>query len=184
MSGKPVEEHKLEVNTDATGFVIRGYDPVAYFTEGRPVPGRSDLSVEHEGGKYLFATAANRDAFKANPEKFAPRYGGYCAYGVAVGKKFDIDPSSWRIVDGKLYFNLNPVILPTPFRERLEGLETYIKLAVDVERTTPARGGEYHADGEEVLLEDGSLQEDIWGADWYPEHRKVGERPNLIPPHL
>ncbi len=111
MSGKSVEEYKLEVNMDATGFVIRGYDPVAYFTEGRPVPGRSDLSVEYEGGKYLFATAANRDAFKANPEKFAPRYGGYCAYGVAVGKKFDVDPSSWRIVDGKLYFNLNPVIL-------------------------------------------------------------------------
>jgi len=91
--------------------VIRGYDPVAYFTEGRPVPGRSDLSVEHEGGKYLFANAANRDTFKANPKDYAPQYGGYCAYGVAVAKKFDIDPSSWRIVDGKLYFNLNPVIL-------------------------------------------------------------------------
>ncbi|MGE5238045.1 MAG: YHS domain-containing (seleno)protein [Chloroflexota bacterium] len=103
--------HSAEVNTDATGFVIRGYDPVAYFAEGRPVPGRSDLSVEYKGGTYLFATAANRDTFKANPEKYLPQYGGYCAYGVAVGKKFDIDPSSWRIVDGKLYFNLNPVIL-------------------------------------------------------------------------
>jgi len=100
-----------EVNTDATGFVIRGYDPVAFFTEGRPVPGRPDFSAEYKGGTYLFATAANRDAFKANPEKYAPRYGGYCAYGVAVGKKFDIDAASWRIVDGKLYFNLNPVIL-------------------------------------------------------------------------
>jgi YHS domain-containing protein len=103
--------HSAEVNTDATGYVIRGYDPVAYFTEGRPVPGRSNLSLEHEGGTYLFATAANRDTFKANPEKYVPRYGGYCAYGVAIGKKFDIDPSSWRIVDGKLYFNLNPTIL-------------------------------------------------------------------------
>jgi len=101
----------VELNADVTGFVIRGYDPVAYFTEGRPVPGRSDLSVEHEGGKYLFANAANRDTFKANPKDYAPQYGGYCAYGVAVAKKFDIDPSSWRIVDGKLYFNLNPVIL-------------------------------------------------------------------------
>jgi YHS domain-containing protein len=106
-----VMAHSVEINADVTGFVIRGYDPVAYFTEGRPVPGRSDLSVEHEGGKYLFATAANRDTFKANPDKYMPQYGGYCAYGVAVGKKFDIDPSSWRIVDGKLYFNLNPVIL-------------------------------------------------------------------------
>ncbi len=100
-----------EVNTDATGYVIRGYDPVGFFTEGRPVPGRPDFSAEYKGGTYLFATAANRDAFKANPEKYAPRYGGYCAYGVAVGKKFDIDAASWRIVDGKLYFNLNPVIL-------------------------------------------------------------------------
>lgn len=102
--------HTTEVNTDATGFVIRGYDPVAFFTEGRAVPGRPDFSVEYKGGTYLFATAANLDAFKANPEKYAPRYGGYCAYGVAVGKKFDIDAASWRIVDGKLYFNLNPVI--------------------------------------------------------------------------
>jgi len=58
-------------------------------------------------------------------------------------------------------------------REMLEGLETYIKLAVDVERNIVAGGGEYHADCEEVLLEYGSRQEDIWGADWYPEHRKV-----------
>jgi YHS domain-containing protein len=103
--------HSTEINVDATGLVIRGYDPVAYFTEGRPFPGSADLSVEYKGGKYLFASVANRDAFKANPEKYVPRYGGYCAYGVAVGKKFDIDPSSWRIVDEKLYFNLNPMIL-------------------------------------------------------------------------
>jgi YHS domain-containing protein len=100
-----------EVNTDATGYVIRGYDPVAYFTEGRPVPGHSDLEVEYKGGKYLFASTANRDAFKADPEKYLPQYGGYCAFGVAMGKKFDVDPASWRIVDTKLYFNLNPVIL-------------------------------------------------------------------------
>jgi YHS domain-containing protein len=99
------------VNTDATGLVIRGYDPVAYFTEGRAVPGRSEFSAEFEGGNYLFATSANRDTFAADPEKYAPQYGGYCAYGVAVGKKFDIDAGSWRIVDGRLFFNLNPVIL-------------------------------------------------------------------------
>ena len=106
-----VMAQSIEANTDATGVVIHGYDPVAYFTEGRPVPGRPDLSVEHAGGKYLFASTANRDAFKAHPEKYAPQYGGFCAYGVAVGKKFDVDPSSWRVVDGKLYLNLNPEIL-------------------------------------------------------------------------
>ena len=101
----------VEVNTDAMGFMIRGYDPVAYFTEGRPVPGHPDISVEYGGAKYLFSSAANRDAFNANPEKYAPQYGGYCAFGVSEGKKFDIDPASWRIVDDKLYVNLNPVVL-------------------------------------------------------------------------
>jgi YHS domain-containing protein len=100
-----------EVNTDATGVVIRGYDPVAYFTEGRPVPGRTDLYAEYGGAKYLFATPENRDAFKANPEAYAPQYGGYCAFGVSMAKKFDIDPASWKIVDKRLYLNLNPAIL-------------------------------------------------------------------------
>jgi YHS domain-containing protein len=101
----------VEVNTDAMGLMIRGYDPVAYFTEGRPVPGNPDISLEYKDAKYLFSSAQNRDAFNADPEKYAPQYGGYCAFGVYEGKKFDIDPASWRIVDGKLYFNLNPVIL-------------------------------------------------------------------------
>jgi YHS domain-containing protein len=101
----------VEINTDAMGLMIRGYDPVAYFTEGRPVPGNPDISLEYRGAKYLFSSAQNRATFKADPEKYAPQYGGYCAFGVYEGKKFDIDPASWRIVDGKLYFNLNPVIL-------------------------------------------------------------------------
>jgi YHS domain-containing protein len=101
----------VEVNTDAMGLMIRGYDPVAYFTEGRPVPGNPDIAVEYGGAKYLFSSAANRAAFNADPEKYAPQYGGYCAFGVAEGKKFDIDPASWRIVDDKLYVNLNPVVL-------------------------------------------------------------------------
>jgi YHS domain-containing protein len=101
----------VEVNTDAMGLMIRGYDPVAYFTEGRPVPGNPDISVEYGGGKYLFSSTKNRDTFKADPDKYAPQYGGYCAFGVFEGKKFDVDPASWRIVGNKLYLNLNPVIL-------------------------------------------------------------------------
>ncbi|MDU0460735.1 MAG: YHS domain-containing (seleno)protein [Geobacteraceae bacterium] len=103
----------VEVNTDVTGMVIRGYDPVAFFTQGRAVPGSPEFSTEYGGGTYLFATAVNRDTFRADPERYAPRYGGFCAYGVAVGKKFDIDAGSWRIKDDKLYFNLNPQILET-----------------------------------------------------------------------
>jgi YHS domain-containing protein len=101
----------VEINVDATGLMIRGYDPVAYFKEGRQIPGRLDISVEYGGAKYLFSSTANRDAFNADPEKYVPQYGGYCAFGVSMGKKFDIDPASWRIVDDKLYFNLNPSIL-------------------------------------------------------------------------
>jgi YHS domain-containing protein len=101
----------VEVNADAMGLMIRGYDPVAYFTEGRPVPGNPDISVEYGGGKYLFSSTKNRDTFQADPDKYVPQYGGYCAFGVFEGKKFDVDPASWRIVDGKLYLNLNPVVL-------------------------------------------------------------------------
>ena len=101
----------VEANTDATGVVLRGYDPVAYFTQGKPVAGDEQFSAEHAGGKYLFSTAANRDAFIANPAKYAPQYGGYCAFGVAEGKKLDIDPNSFTVADGKLYLNLNPQVL-------------------------------------------------------------------------
>lgn len=100
-----------EINADATGYVIRGYDPLAYFKEKRPVPGKADLSTEYKGGKYLFSNKENRDEFVKNPEKYAPQYGGFCAFGVSVGKKFDVDPSSWCIVEDKLYLNLNPTIL-------------------------------------------------------------------------
>jgi len=76
-----------ETNVDVTGVVIRGYDPADYFTEGRPVPGKSGLSYEFDGGNYLFSSSANRDLFKADPKAYAPQYGGYCAFGVAMGKK-------------------------------------------------------------------------------------------------
>lgn len=100
-----------QANTDPTGVVLHGYDPVAYFTDGKPVAGDEQFSAEYDGGKYLFSTAANRDSFVANPAKYAPQYGGFCAFGVSVGKKFDVDPASFKIVDGKLYLNLNPQVL-------------------------------------------------------------------------
>jgi hypothetical protein len=63
--------------------------------------------VAHDGGTYRFVSQANLDAFKADPAKYEPAYGGFCAYGVALGKKFDGDPRYWKIVDGRLYLNLN-----------------------------------------------------------------------------
>ena len=87
------------------GGAIRGYDPVAYFTEGRPVEGKSAHRHEWMGATWSFASEENQAAFEAEPEKFAPRYGGYCAWAVSQGYTASIDPDAWRIVDGALYLN-------------------------------------------------------------------------------
>jgi hypothetical protein len=89
------------------GYALKGHDAVNYFTEGRPAEGRRDLAVEHDGATYLFATPANRDAFVADPARYLPKYGGYCSYGTAKGRKYDGDPLAWKIVDGRLYLNYN-----------------------------------------------------------------------------
>ncbi len=82
---------------------IRGYDPVAYFTEGHPVKGKIDFEVSWNGVRWRFASAAHQDLFVSDPERYSPQFGGLCAWGVAIGKHFDADPESWAIVEGKLY---------------------------------------------------------------------------------
>jgi len=89
------------------GVAIRGYDPVAYFHEGKPVKGDPAHTVAYEGATWQFASAENRELFAADPGKYAPAYGGYCAYGMAKGGKVPIDPAAWKIVDGTLYLNVN-----------------------------------------------------------------------------
>ena len=89
------------------GLALRGFDPVAYFTEGRPLRGDPAHAADWGGGTWHFANAANRAAFLAAPERFAPQYGGYCAWAVAQGYTAPIDPAAWRIVDGRLYLNAN-----------------------------------------------------------------------------
>ena len=89
------------------GVAIRGYDPVAYFTEKKPVRGSPAHKAEFKGSTFHFASQANRDAFKADPAKYAPRYDGYCAFGVAGGYKAAIDPAAFTIVEDKLYLNYN-----------------------------------------------------------------------------
>jgi YHS domain-containing protein len=86
---------------------VHGHDVVAYFTDGAPTPGTAEFAHVFGGATYRFASQANLDAFKADPAKYVPAYGGFCAYGVAVGKKFDGDPRFWEVVDGRLYLNLN-----------------------------------------------------------------------------
>lgn len=93
------------VNTTFTGVAIKGYDPVAYFTAGRPAKGNSDFSYEWNGAEWRFASAANRDLFKADPVRYAPQYGGYCAWAVSRGYTAGIDPEAWKIVNNRLYLN-------------------------------------------------------------------------------
>ena len=86
---------------------ILGYDTVAYFTDGKPVKGQDKLVAEYMGAKWLFASQAHLDAFKAEPAKYAPQYGGYCAYGVSQDNLVSIEPDKFKVLDGKLYLNYN-----------------------------------------------------------------------------
>jgi YHS domain-containing protein len=95
------------------GPAILGYDPVAYFTDGKPVKGRDDVAADWMGATWKFASAAHRDLFKSDPRKYAPQYGGYCAYGVSQGNLVGIEPDKFRIIDGKLYLNYNASVQTT-----------------------------------------------------------------------
>lgn len=101
------ESSTRSVNVDAQGLALQGHDPVAFFTVGKPTPGQAQLTATHEGVTYRFANESNRQTFKQSPQKYAPAFGGFCAMGVALGKKLDVDLNAWRIVDGRLYLNLN-----------------------------------------------------------------------------
>jgi hypothetical protein len=87
------------------GVAIKGYDPVAYFTEGKAVKGSPAHKAEYGNSVFQFVSQSNRDAFAANPAKYAPQYGGYCAFGAAGGYKAAIEPAAFTVVNGKLYLN-------------------------------------------------------------------------------
>lgn len=86
---------------------IKGYDSVAYFTQNKAVKGKSEFSTEYQGAKWLFSSQANLELFTANPSKYAPQYGGYCAYAVSQGYTASIKPELFTIHEGKLYLNYN-----------------------------------------------------------------------------
>lgn len=89
----------------ADSMAIEGYDPVAYFIDGRPVEGKAEYSHEWMGATWRFASAAHRDTFAADPERYAPQYGGFCAWAVSQGYTAEIDPAAWHIEGGRLYLN-------------------------------------------------------------------------------
>ncbi len=103
---------------------IYGYDPVAYFTESKAVKGDKKFTHTWNTATWYFASQQNLDAFKANPEKFAPQYGGYCAFGLADGHKAPTDPEAWTIVNSKLYLNYNKNVQQSWKKKPQEYIET------------------------------------------------------------
>jgi YHS domain-containing protein len=93
---------KTLVNLDKQGLAVQGYDPVAFFTDQKPVKGTADLQSTYHGGTYWFASAEHKALFDANPEKYEPAFGGYCAYGVSKGHLAPVDVNAFQIVDGRL----------------------------------------------------------------------------------
>lgn len=87
---------------------LSGYDPVAYFTNNAPTQGNPDITYDYDETRYRFASAQNRSLFAANPDKYAPRYNGYCAMAMSKGAKTEPDPQNWTIVDGHLYVFARP----------------------------------------------------------------------------
>ena len=89
------------------GAALRGYDPVAYFSDNKPVRGVAAHAADYKGSTFYFSSKVNRDAFAADPAKYAPQYGGFCAFGTAGGYKAATDPEAFTLTDGKLYLNYN-----------------------------------------------------------------------------
>jgi len=99
------------VNTGWFGTrAIKGYDPVAYFTQGKPVKGRNDFQVTWSGATWYFSSATHKKLFQNTPEADTPQYGGYCAWAVSQNSTAGINPAAWSIVDGKLYLNYSKKI--------------------------------------------------------------------------
>lgn len=104
VAASPARAAKPGINAEG-GLALRGHDAVAYFTQGRPQRGDARFEAEWGGARWRFADAANRDAFLADPVRYAPQYGGYCAWAVAQGYTAPADPLQWRVVEGRLYVN-------------------------------------------------------------------------------
>ena len=100
----------IDVNVNANDLAIQGYDAVAYFTESAPVKGDKAFTTDYNGAEWRFSSADNLAAFKAAPEKYAPQYGGYCAWAVSQNYTARGNPENFTVVDGKLYLNYNDEI--------------------------------------------------------------------------
>jgi YHS domain-containing protein len=96
---------------------VQGYDVVSYQTGKRPIKGNGNFVSDYQGATYIFSSKSNLNTFESNPAQYVPAFGGYCAYGVSVGKKFIGDPEVWRVIDGTLYLNLDASIQDVWFKD-------------------------------------------------------------------
>ena len=118
------------------GVAIGGYDPVAYFLRDKPVVGSDQWTYTWRGATWRFSTEHNRDLFQKDPEKYAPQFGGYCAYGVSNGYKAPTNADAWSVVDGRLYLNYNLDVREKWFREKSERITIAEKNWEDVKGAT------------------------------------------------
>jgi YHS domain-containing protein len=107
----PVLAAELVNVSGASRVALDGYDPVAFFTDSRPVNGSPFIKTMYRGADYFFASEEHKKLFTGNPDKYAPQYGGFCAFGVGLDAIFPVDINTWQIRNGKLYLNLNHDIL-------------------------------------------------------------------------
>ena len=104
----------------ASEVALHGFDPVAFFTDSKPTNGSFEITATHRGATYFFANEENKAEFAADPDKYAPQYGGFCSFGVSVGALFPVDISTWQVYNNKLYLTLNPDVNEM-FNQDLDG---------------------------------------------------------------
>jgi YHS domain-containing protein len=117
---------------------VQGYDVVSYQTGKRPIKGNGNFTSDYQGATYLFSSKSNLTTFENNPAQYVPAYGGYCAFGVSVGKKFIGDPEVWRVIDGTLYLNLDAGIQDEWFKDIPGRIQSADKIWKDIEHKSPS----------------------------------------------
>ncbi len=120
LAEKPVNTLTNSFFAKQTDTAINGYDSVAYFTQSAPVKGLDAHTFDYKGAKWKFSNAANLELFKANPEKYAPQYGGYCAFAAAKNSLAKVDPTQFSVHEGKLYLNYDASIQKDWLKDRAD----------------------------------------------------------------
>lgn len=135
--GHAMAAEKINVNTDGEGIAVNGYDLVSFFTDGEPQKGDRQYTVTLDGAIYHFASLANRQTFVKDPQKYLPAYGGFCSYGVVLGKKFEVSPDAWRIVDGTLFLQLDKGTRLIWEENRMKNIEIGNRVWPSIENVPP-----------------------------------------------